>query len=151
LQNIEFEASCERSFTSFNLRPIDQPTTYDHSSHYPRQAIMIYNKFILALAISAGLMDVAFAQGFRNGGGRGGKASTTVATTSAAAATTTTTTAAAATTTTAAAATSAAAASTNTTSDATAGDLALNPANVQTGSQQNGQAVAEAGQVASDT
>jgi hypothetical protein len=108
---------------------------------------MIYNKFILALAISAGLMDVAFAQGFRNGGARGGKASTTVATSSAAAATTTTT-AAAATTTTAAAASSAAAASTNTTS---AADLALNPANVQTGSQQNGQAVTEAGQVASDT
>jgi hypothetical protein len=150
LQNIEFEASCERSFASFNLRPIDQPTTYDHSSHYPRQSIMIYNKFILALAVSAGLMDVVFAQGFRNGGGRGGKASTTVATTSAAAAATTTT-AAATTTTTAAAATSATAASTNTTSGATAGDLALNPANVQTGSQQNGQAVAEAGQVASDT
>jgi hypothetical protein len=111
---------------------------------------MIYDKFILALAISAGLMDVAFAQGFRNGGARGGKASTTVATSSAAAATTTTT-AAAATTTTAAAASSAAAASTNTTSDATASDLALNPANVQTGSQQNGQAVTEAGQVASDT
>jgi hypothetical protein len=108
---------------------------------------MIYDKFILALAISAGLMDVAFAQGFRNGGARGGKASTTVATSSAAAATTTTT-AAAATTTTAAAASSAAAASTNTTS---AADLALNPANVQTGSQQNGQAVTEAGQVASDT
>jgi hypothetical protein len=103
---------------------------------------MIYNKFILALAISAGLMDVAFAQGFRNGGARGGKASTTVATSSAAAATTSTT---------AAAASSAAAASTNTTSDATASDLALNPANVQTGSQQNGQAVTEAGQVASDT
>jgi hypothetical protein len=110
---------------------------------------MIYNKFILALAISAGLMDVAFAQGFRNGGARGGKASTTAATSAAAA--TTTTTAAAATTTTAAAASSAAAASTNTTSDATASDLELNPANVQTGSQQNGQSVTEAGQSASDT
>lgn len=107
---------------------------------------MIYNKFIVALAVSAGLMDVAFAQGFRNGGARGGKASTTVATTAAAAATTTTTAAAAGTTTAAASASS-----TNATSDASASDLQLNPANVQTGSQSDGQAVAEAGQSPSDT
>lgn len=83
-------------------------------------------------------MDVALAaRGGKGGnGGFGAKASTT------------TTAAAAATTTTAAASTSAAS---NTTSDATASDLQLNPANVQTGSQSSGQAVTEAGQSPSDT
>ncbi len=111
---------------------------------------MIYSKLVLALALSAGLFDGALAQNFRDGGGQGGQdgqqgggaANSSVAQASGGAAATTA----------AAAATSAAAtAAASGVGDASSQDLQLDPANVQTGSQSDGQANAEAGQSPSDT
>jgi hypothetical protein len=114
---------------------------------------MIYNNFILALALSAGLIDSAFAQGFRNGGFRGGRGSTSVAAVNTTAASSTTATAgggAAATATTAAAAAAATSAAAGTGNGGNAA-LTLDPANVQDASASDGQANAEKGQSPSIT
>lgn len=110
---------------------------------------MIYNQLIVALAISAGLIEGTLAaNNFGNGGRFGGGGSNAGSSGVAAA---TGGTAATATSAAAVAATSATTATTNTTNGGTAADLQLNPSNVQTGSQSDGLASAEAGQAASAT
>ena len=109
---------------------------------------MIYNQLILALAVSASFLDGALAQkGNRNGGAR---RSTSVAS-SAAAGTATTASVAATSSAAAAAGGNGGGAAAGGNSTATAGDLALNPDNVQTASQSDGQANAAKGQSPSIT
>ena len=94
---------------------------------------MLYNKFLVALALSTGALGSALAKGGNKNAGKQGVAGATGAASSSS--------------------TAAAAGSTGTTTTGGAADLALNPANVQTGSQADGAAAsgAEAGQAASAT
>ena len=112
---------------------------------------MIYNKLLLALAISAGIFDVAFATPKFGGGAGGFQGKGAGAQASGVAAATGVAGAAAASG--AAASTAAANAATSTGTSTGAADLELNPANVQTGSEANGIGAsgAESGQAASAT